>query len=519
MLFEWPTRLRPSAYRSRYGITLFLALIASFVGTGRCPAATAMGSPDLIGIWKLVVHSPGDDQEWVIIEIKQADGKSIVEMVDKPKLFGKPQIYLEKSPDGLVVLIADGQTDITFKGRLHEGGADGRLVGVFQFRSLGLTSTSPASLEKTTATKVAAPREPQEKPGAAATIGFLVGSRKAVSELLDDRYKSLDVAIAEAAAVDIPIDAPTAVRAWAVSRKVDAAGRAGKSDAAAETELAKLKALIALESRPPTVPLVVEPAAGGRDPQGDRVVLVELFTGAQCGPCVAADVAFDALSTAYNSTNLITLQYHLHIPGPDPLTGPDSVSRQAYYGVRSTPSTYFNGQALAGSGGPVADSRRKFNQYRHVIDEQQKGKRNATIELAARLTGDEVHITASAKVGDGAATAALQPRLRFALVEESVAYTGRNRLPLHHHVVRAMPGGSEGRALEAGMIRIEETIKLSDVRTSQAAYLKEYPASPKSRGSFRDPLPRVELKKLHVAAFLQDDSDRQVLDAIIVPVD
>jgi hypothetical protein len=114
MLFEWPTRLRLSAYRSRYGITLFLALIASFVGTGRCPAATAMGSPDLNGIWKLVVHSPGDDQEWVIIEIKQADGRSIVEMVDKPKLFGKPQIYLEKSPDGLVVLIADGQTDITF---------------------------------------------------------------------------------------------------------------------------------------------------------------------------------------------------------------------------------------------------------------------------------------------------------------------------------------------------------------------------------------------------------------------
>ena len=188
------------------------------------------------------------------------------------------------------------------------------------------------------------------------------------------------------------------------------------------------------------------------------MVLLELFTGAQCGPCVAADVAFDALSTAYKSTDLITLQYHLHIPGPDPLTGPDSVSRQAYYGVRSTPSTYFNGQALAGSGGPVADSLRKFNQYRHVIDELRKGRKEATIELAARLTGDEVHITASAKVGDGAATASLQPRLRLALIEESVAYTGRNRLPLHHHVVRAMPGGSEGRALEAGMIRDRKSV-------------------------------------------------------------
>ena len=65
-------------------------------------------------------------------------------MIDKPTLFGKPQIYLEKSPDALVVLIAVEQSDITFKGRLHEGGADGRIVGVFQFRSMGLASTSPA---------------------------------------------------------------------------------------------------------------------------------------------------------------------------------------------------------------------------------------------------------------------------------------------------------------------------------------------------------------------------------------
>ena len=142
-----------------------------------------------------------------------------------------------------------------------------------------------------------------------------------------------------------------------------------------------------------------------------------------------------------------------------------------------------------------------------------------TIELAARLTDDEVHITASAKVGGSAGPSAGNPRLRLALVEESVAYTGRNRLPSHHHVVRAMPGGSEGRTLEGGKIRIDETIKLSTVRSTQAAYLNEYPASPKSRGSFADPLPPVELTKLRVTAFIQNDSDRRVLDAIIVPVD
>jgi hypothetical protein len=523
MIFSWPTRLPARAYRPRYRIMLFLAVLAPIVGTGRCPAAAAAGGPDLNGIWKLVDHPTGD-REWAIFEIKQVDGKPVVEMIDGR--FGKPQIYLKKSPDALVVLLAYEQSDITFKGRLHEGGVDGRIVGALQFRMTGsggpgrpMVSTSVARLEKTRATKLAEPTKPPEQPGAMASVGLLLEMRKATTEFLDDRYKSLELTTAAAAAVGVPIDAPTTARAWTVSRLVDVARRAGKPDVAAETELAKLTALIAEEGRPPTVPLVVEPFAGRRDSDGDRVILMELFTGAQCGPCVAADIAFDALSTAYKSIDLITLQYHLHIPGPDPLTSSDSVSRQEYYGVRSTPSTYFNGRAIAGGGGPLGDSRRKFNQYRHVIDELLKGKREATIELAARRTGDEVHITASAKVGGRAGTSPRNPRLRLALVEESVSYTGRNGLPSHHHVVRAMLGGGEGRALEGGKIQIEETIRLSKVRSTQEGYLKEYPNSPESRGSFPGPLPPVELTKLSVVAFIQDDSDRMVLDAIIVPVD
>jgi hypothetical protein len=146
-------------------------------------------------------------------------------------------------------------------------------------------------------------------------------------------------------------------------------------------------------------------------------------------------------------------------------------------------------------------------------------RRQSTIELAARRMRDEVHITVSASVGGRAGTAPRNLRLRLALVEESVAYTGRNGLTAHHHVVRAMPGGGNGRALEGGKIRIEETIKLGKVRSTQEAYLKEYPHSPESRGSFTGPLPPVELNKLSVVAFIQDDADRSVLDAMIVPVD
>ena len=58
--------------------------------------------------------------------------------------------------------------------------------------------------------------------------------------------------------------------------------------------------------------------------QDKRVVVVELFTGAECPPCVSADVAFDALLETYKPNEVVLLEYHLHIPGPDPLTNADS---------------------------------------------------------------------------------------------------------------------------------------------------------------------------------------------------
>jgi len=166
---------------------LFLALIAPIIGTGGCPAAAAQGVPDLNGIWKLVAHST-EDQEWAIFEIKQADGKPIVEMIDAPKVFGKPQIYLAKSPDALVVLLAFELSEITFKGRLHAGGVDGRIVGAFQIRMTGHAWTSGARLEKTRAMKVTEAKEPPAKPSAMSTVGILLDMRKATAEFLDDRY-------------------------------------------------------------------------------------------------------------------------------------------------------------------------------------------------------------------------------------------------------------------------------------------------------------------------------------------
>ncbi len=64
-----------------------------------------------------------------------------------------------------------------------------------------------------------------------------------------------------------------------------------------------------------------------------RVVLTELFTGAECPPCKGADLALDLIGEYYPRSMVAILEYHLHIPGTDPLTNKESESRKEYYSV------------------------------------------------------------------------------------------------------------------------------------------------------------------------------------------
>ncbi|HEY2783462.1 MAG TPA: hypothetical protein VGJ05_00680, partial [Fimbriiglobus sp.] len=110
-----------------------------------------------------------------------------------------------------------------------------------------------------------------------------------------------------------------------------------------DERLAKLEIRLDREYLASVPPFKPEPYAGRTEKGANQVVVMELFTGAQCPPCVAADVAFDALGKSYKHSDVLLLQYHLHIPGPDPLTNRDTLARASYYKVNSTPSTFFNG--------------------------------------------------------------------------------------------------------------------------------------------------------------------------------
>jgi len=244
---------------------------------------------------------------------------------------------------------------------------------------------------------------------------------------------------------------------------------------------------------------------GGR--KGQRVVLVELFTGAHCPPCVAADLAFEGLAKTYATSEVVLLQHHLHVPAPDPLTTPDTEARAAYYSDKAvTPTIIFNGKPAAVDGGYRPHAAARYKEYRGLIEPLLAGETNIALSIDAKRAGDRIDITATA--------AGYKPadklKLRLALVEPWVRYPGNNGLSYHAHVVRALPGGPDGFALTKDSAKETAKVDLAQVRQKASKSLDEF--------EFLDGQRPFSYRNLRVVAFIQDDETKEVLHAVEVPV-
>ena len=350
-----------------------------------------------------------------------------------------------------------------------------------------------------------------------------VGTSKSFAKVGVELAQELDKAVKEEAVEQ---------KAMIVGLLAGAARHVGMEELAKEADArhAKLEARLDEEYHKKVPPFKPAPYAGRKNPKANQAVLMELFTGAQCPPCVAADVAFDALFMTYKPTEFIGLQYHLHIPGPDPLTNNDSEERQKYYGsaIRGTPSTFFNGKDEAGGGGGMAASENKYEEFRPIIDKILETTKEAEITLSATRAGDQIKIVASAQVNDGAGSVAKgaagekskekkeksKQALRLALTEESIRYVGGNKLRYHHHVVRAFPGGTEGKDLTDGKGKVDVTLGLGALKSKIETYLSDFT----KKIPFPHPLPEIKLENLAVVAFVQDDNDKSIIGAVSVPV-
>lgn len=570
---------------------------------GAGAAARADEAVSLSGDWKLVVLAFGEDEFAIVkVDQKDGKTSASVASAQK-MLLGDTRVEMIGLKDGVLTIELAGGTGVSrFVGKLVKGGPhDGKVLGHFTFRGeiyparlertesreVGELKPSPlinayvaAMRDRDPKSKIkklqdaikSHPASPTnhlfytELLGAAeagglpaAEVGELVKiwlneaeiygtpwlnevRLKALKALGASKpFSDLSLTLAQDADKLLGEEASLEQKAAVVGLLARAARNAGKADIArmAEERSARLEGRLDEEYHKKVPPFKPAAFAGRKSSKADKVVLMELFTGAQCPPCVAADVGFDALLKTYKPTEFIGLQYHLHIPGPDPLTNTDSVARQQYYGdeVRGTPSTFFNGHPEAGGGGGMQGSEGKYNEYREIIDRQLESGKGATIDLSATRAGDQLEIKARARVlaqakadkGDQAKEKdkakgddkkkedepAPKPRLRLVLTEESVRYLGGNKLRFHHHVVRDFPGGTEGKDLSSGEGQLNVKLDLTVLKKDIESYLSTYA---KVR-SFPGTLPEIALRNLAVVAFVQDDADRSILHAVSVPVE
>ena len=282
---------------------------------------------------------------------------------------------------------------------------------------------------------------------------------------------------------------------------------------ATRNEVTKLETVIDAEYRKKVPPFQPEKYAGRKDKAADRVVVLEMFTGAECPPCVAADVAFDALTKSYPNAEVALLQYHLHIPGPDPLTNPDAIARFDYYGKKftdafgGTPSCAFDGKPEAGGGGGMAAAQQKYTDFTEVLDKELETKATATIAGSAKLEGDAISGTVEVSVKEPSDTI----KLRLVLIEDEIKYVGGNGLRFHHHVVRGMLGTVDGvavKTLAGGKYEVKGNLK--DVREKLTKYLADY------EGGFPSVERPLDLKGLKLVALVQDDASGAILQAKVM---
>ena len=292
-------------------------------------------------------------------------------------------------------------------------------------------------------------------------------------------------------------------------------GRIAKLDKEMKAEAIKLEAQADEEYLKKMPPFKIEPFAG-RKGKSTRVVLAELFTGAECGPCIAADLAFDGLTKTYKASDVVMLQYHLHVPGFDPLTNPDTEARQEYYSdeVEGTPALILNGKLAFGQGSTsTADSEKIYAEFRKRIDPLLEKEAQAELEFSAVRRGNKIEI--NAEVAE-VATPGDNIRLRFVLVEETQRYVGGNGIRFHHHVVRAMPGGDKGFPVREKKVRQTVSLDLADLKKQLTQSVISY--AKKWKVKFPEPDQVLDLKNLKVVAFVQNDKTKEVLQAKEVEV-
>lgn len=178
--------------------------------------------------------------------------------------------------------------------------------------------------------------------------------------------------------------------------------------------------------------------------QSQRVVLVEEFTQASCGPCASQNPALNA-TLAANPTKVVSVKYQTDWPGYDPMNehNPAEVdTRVSYYGVTGVPNVRMDGTAATGAPSVITQA---------AIDTRYAVGAPCTIALTHSLSSDlskinvSANITATADIPAGAT-------LHVVVIEKAINFAtapGSNGEKDFYSVMKKMLPDAAGTTLPA----------------------------------------------------------------------
>ncbi len=220
--------------------------------------------------------------------------------------------------------------------------------------------------------------------------------------------------------------------------------------------------------------------------QSQRLVLMEYFTQASCGPCATYNPNINALLAA-NPNLVVALKYQTSWPGYDPMNlhNPTEIqNRVSYYGVSGVPAGVIDGNYYQGH--PNGINQTSLN-TRGAVTSPFTIVLNHTLSPAL----DAINIT-----GTITATGALSGSyvVRVAVIEKQISFNtapGTNGEKVFHSVMKKMLPTPNGEALPA-------TINVNDQFTiSQSWQLANI----------------YDLNQVAVVAFIQNTANKEVMQA------
>ena len=239
--------------------------------------------------------------------------------------------------------------------------------------------------------------------------------------------------------------------------------------------------------------------------QAQRMVLIEEWTNASCGPCAAQNPDFNVLLDN-NLDKVVSIKYQWYFPGFDPFyeQNPTEVdNRGEYYGLSGVPTAWIDGQLPDndygdGSGNWSSYAGGPYGYTQGIIDWSYAQSTPISMTLTHSLNDDISEVTVDVTITNMGDTDFIMAdgRLHIALLEETVEFAeppGSTDERIFYNIMRKMYPDENGTAVDT--IPAGESVDFTIT------------------GAVPDYI--YGLAELKVAAFVQDHASTEVWQAAI----